>query len=1055
MPILAPIIILPSGGVDYTTDVDVQTLSGTTATDTKEILVNGSVAGVTYTPGEDTWAWTGTLQLGVNSFNIIAVEKTTEDQSLPATIDVTLIQSSSFVTVTAPTGIRVREYQDQMEIVNSANPEPQTVGYNYYVSTQSGGINGSYVKINPQIIDTPTFYEDTTKALSSVTDTSGPQTGTRIQVTTTTTEIDYTGYYSVFFTRDMFNIMVSNGLLPAVSFTQDTPFFFVVTAVIYDPILGQVTESANSTELQGSPLIVTSGIVSLPARTQNDIILTVSQELLANNAGIDTKPGTVVRDMLDPITEEMARLYVIQNFLSTSLSISTLQDFDDANGDGVSDPVSTSVPKTSLQVALNIANSADVQTLIDSQFDKLAENVNVVRRGAAPAIGTVVFYVTDPPIRNMIVTSGASVSAPGNLDQGISSQNYQVLTTSTLVAANSSQYYNNALSRYELSCDVQAVNSGSSSNTDSYTITNISSGVDPDFRVENPNPIQYGQDVESNHDLAARIKLALFADTGTTGGYMKTALAVQGVHNVQVQAAMDPLMIRDYDPIRQTHVGGKVDIYIQGELEKQVTDQIAFSYESIAQAQGGQNGEVFLVLNAVSFQFKTTNARVTVHTPIFEVSRVHNATRNADYDISGYQIIGQGDTIDLNETKSKNFVVGLASTDIIQVDYKFRSSDTFILAKQPVNSIVSVVGQLSGTLTTANWDLVKLQDPMDIGWSTEASDSLRIKFANNLPVTEFQTINNEAHNLILEKPESLFLIGADPTSILIKNTTGTVTYTKDIDYRITPGTSTTPLTILMIETGYIVNGQQVYISYTTIENFTVTYTTNGLLDTVQTKINNMKHACADAVVKGAIENKIDLAFTVVAKSSVTNTSNLKAQMQTAVANYVTQLGIGRSVTQSEVIYLLQALPDVEYIVLPLTRMIKADGSFIARDPVGQTQFQVFNIGLSTSYISMNVVLTYNTVDQGGSANLFRGIFENTQPLVLQTDSLDVSGGSGRGYIREDGRIIVSTIDGQLPDTKSYEVAYYVYNETGAKDINVESIEYLTIGNFTPNIVVQS
>ena len=1049
--ISSPIIILPTGGVDYITDVATQTLSGTTSTSTSQILVNNSTYGVSYTAGEATWAWTGVLILGDNSISIVAVEETTLVPSLPITIIVTYVQSTSFVTVSPPTGVRLRESQNQIEVVNSKNPEAQTIGYNYYVSTQSGGINGSYVKINSQIVTDPTFFEDTTTELNKVTDTSGPLTGTRIRVITTTEEITRTDYYSVFFTRDVFNTMVNAGLLPAVSFSQDAPFFFVCTAVIYDSILGQVTESAFSTELQGSPLIITTGLVILPARTQNDIILTVSQELLVSNTGIDTKPGTVVRDIVDPITEEMARLYVIQDFLSRSLSVSSLQDFDDANGDGISDPVDTSLQKKALQIALNIVQSSDVQSIIDAQFDKLASNVNVIRKGATAATGTVVFYVVNPPIRDMSVIAGSIVSSPGNLDQGILSQNYTILTSKMMTMDNAQQFYNSALNRYELSCDVQANTAGTAGNTDSYTITNISSGVDSDFQVENPNPIEFGEDRESNYNLATRIELALFTDTGTAGGYMKTVVGISGVHDVRIEKAMDPLMIRDYDPIRQTHVGGKVDIYVQGSREIQVNDQIAFSFESIAQTQGGQSGELFLVINAVSFQFKTSNARVTAHTPIFDVTRVYNATRGANYDISGYQIIGNGDSIDLNELLLQNVYVGLASTDVIRVDYKFRSSDTFVLQFQPVTQITSVVGQLSGPLTSDNWDLVKLQDPLEDGGSTIATDSIRIKYANGLPVTGFQNISNEAHVLILEKQEYLNFIGADPASIFVENSTGSVVYVENIDYRVIVGTSTVAASILIIETGSIVNGQEVFISYSAIENFTITYGTNNLLSTVQTTVDEMKHACADAIVKQAIENEVDFAFTVIPKSTVTNTANLIAQMRTIVANYTSQLGLGNSLTQSAVVKLLQSVSDVDYIVLPLTRMVKADGSLIVRDDIGQTQFQIYNIGLVNSYISATSVLTYKTIDKGGSENDFRGIFEDTQALVLQEDSLDVSGGPGRGYIQADGRIIVSTKDGTLPDLKTYQVAYYVYGESGAQDINVESLEYLTVGTFTVNV----
>lgn len=1043
MSLPAPVILLPTGGADYSTDIATQTLSGTTSADTKEIRVNNSLSGVSYTPGETVWAWNDEIVLGQNTYNITAVEKVTLDVSPPATIIITLVQRDDFITVSPPTGVKLLSYQDKLESVNTKNPEANTLGYNYYVSTKSGGIENFYAKINTTLITEYSSYEDKATVLSTSTDTVG-----NIRITTTTEEINRVFYYSQIFDLAKFTDMVEAGLLPAVVFGESTPFFFVITAVIYDPILGEVSESAYSIELEGSPLTITTGIRDLPARTQSDIILTFSQELLTSNDNTDTKPGTVLRDIMDPISEEMARTYVIQDFLSRSLSVSGLLDFDDANGDGISDSVSSSIQKRALQLALNLSNSDDVQALIDAQFDKLASNVNVNRRGAEPATGQVLFYIEAIPIRNMVIQEGGVVTSPGDLDQGVPSQSYTVLATKTLEAANREQYYNSQTGRYEITADVQAVNTGEEGNTDSYTIDTISSGVDTDFSVENPNPISFGRDIESNHDLATRIELAFFVDTGTEGGYAKVAASISGVRRTRIEKAGDPLMIRDYDPVRDKHVGGKVDVYIQGSKIQQVSDQIAFSFESIVSSQGSQIGETFSIVNAIAFQFKSLNPRVTAHTPIFEVTRVYNSTRAADYDISGYQIIGDGDTIDLDETKPLNIFIGLATTDIIRVDYKFRSSDIFILQHQPVNEIISVVGQLSGELTTANYELVSLQDPLEEGRSTIAQDGVRIKFANNLPLTEFQTITDESHVLILGKEEALNFIGADPTSIIVKNNDKTVTYTENVDYRVIPGTDIVATAITMIESGNIDNGQEVLISYIAIENFIVTYSTNALLETVQIEMDKTKHACADVIVKQAIENSVDFAFTVIPKTGVTNTNDLTSKIRTSISNFVSQLKIGSSLTQSEVANLIQDVADVDYVVIPFARMVKADGSFIVRDDIGQTQFQIYNEGLTTSYISVASVLSYKTIDQGGSENEFRGIFEDTLPLVLQTDPLDVSEGAGRGYIRSDGKIIVSTKDGSLPDSKNYEVAYYVYGETGSEDINVASVEYLKVGTMT-------
>lgn len=1038
MTILSPIILLPSSE-DYATDTRIQTLSGTTTANTSQIKVNGSLVGVSYTPGDTEWAWTGSLQDGVNTYSITAVEKVTGAISTPTVINITFSQSSTFVTVSAPTGVSLKRYQDKIQVITSKNTETNVIGYNFYVSYQSGGVNNQYVKMSMQLVDTVSFYEDAITPIGETVDTVG-----EIRVTTITEQVVRNYYYSYDFTRELYNSMVQQGLLPNVGFTQEINFYFVVTATVYDSVLGQVSESTFSPELEGSPITITTGIQDLPARTQNDIILTFNKELLASDPAIDMKPGTVMRDIIDPVSEEQARIYVIQDFLSRALSVSALLDFDDSNGDGISDPPDQSPRKKALQLALYLTTADEVQRLINDQFDKLAANVNIIRMAAESAVGTVLFYTQTAPVRDMQVTEGALVSSLGDVDQGIAAQSYRVLETKVLTYSDKEAYYNTLTQRYELEVNVEAVNTGSEGNTNSYTIKSINSGSDTGFLVENPSPIQFGIDVESNHDLASRIQLAFFADTGTEGGYAKTAISIPGVHGVRVEKAGDSLMFRDYDSIQKEHIGGKVDVYIQGQRIKQVSDQVAFSYSA---GLGSLTGERFTVISAVSFQFKSENPRVTAHTPIFEVNRVYNATRGATYDLTGFQIIGDGDTIDLDETSLINATIGLASADVILVDYRYRSSDVFLLENQPVERIVSVVGQISGTLTEDNYEIVKLQDPLEDGGSTISSDGIRIKFANDLPLTEFQTITDEPHVMISGVEEELNFLGVDPQSVIITNQDKTTTYVRDADYTLTSGTDVTKTSVKIIDTGLIDSGQTVLVSYVALENFIITYTTNSLLTDVQTKIDKMKHACADAIAKNAIQNAVDFQFTVIPVAGITNTEKVSSKIQTAVANFIAQVGVGVSVTQSDIINTIKSVSDVDYVVVPFTRMVKADGSFIVRDNVGSPTFQIYNQGVSVSYITSIPVLTYKTIDKGGPENLFRGVFENNLPLVLQDDPLLVSGGPGRAYIQSDGKIIVSTKDGNLPDTKNYQIAYYVYGETGSKDINVASLEYLRVGTF--------
>ena len=71
----APVITTDGGngpGNDYTSTDSSITLNGTCAADTVAIYVNASTIGVTHTPGETSWSYTGVLQTGENPFTIIA-----------------------------------------------------------------------------------------------------------------------------------------------------------------------------------------------------------------------------------------------------------------------------------------------------------------------------------------------------------------------------------------------------------------------------------------------------------------------------------------------------------------------------------------------------------------------------------------------------------------------------------------------------------------------------------------------------------------------------------------------------------------------------------------------------------------------------------------------------------------------------------------------------------------------------------------------------------------------------------------------------------------------
>ena len=86
-----PVITSPNGGASFLTNSAPLTLSGTCAADTSAIHVNGSVLGVTYTPGDTTWSYAATLGTqGANVFNVTALDAVANESgpdSITATFD--------------------------------------------------------------------------------------------------------------------------------------------------------------------------------------------------------------------------------------------------------------------------------------------------------------------------------------------------------------------------------------------------------------------------------------------------------------------------------------------------------------------------------------------------------------------------------------------------------------------------------------------------------------------------------------------------------------------------------------------------------------------------------------------------------------------------------------------------------------------------------------------------------------------------------------------------------------------------------------------------------
>jgi hypothetical protein len=1022
MSVQAPQILFPTTEPTFSTNLSYLTLRGTSEIGVSSILVNGVTAGTTVDVSGN-WSWSGNLRAGQNTFVVQALK----NGSFSTTDTVSVIYNDRLDTsqlVDLPTGIRLRQGRNVCTVEVPLLTNSSFIGFNFYGSEDpSGGSNG-YTLLNSEPLSNVLFFEDQRTVLSKTVSKSGDQ-----ETTTTVEKIERINFTE--YTHNRISQPLGNKPI-----TEKN--HYVVTTVIFDPFNKVLIESGYSEELSGTPIVVDTRLKEIDIRTEQDFRLSLIDQMLQTNPDLDLKPGQVLRDVVvDPASSLFARMFTILRFMNTSQSFPTLLAFDDANGDEISDPVLTSSAKNALRLALLVPeDSADlVQQLIDSAFDKLAGNVNKTRLPAREAIGEVTVFTKRRPDKNATVQAGAILETLADTVNNTPAIRFECLSGFVLRVADIENYYNSSRNRYEFKIPIRAAVAGTSGNVDSGKIITPISGFDPIFGVVNEFATAFGEDLESNASLASRATLAFMSvDSGTEAGYFSNTVSVKGVTRAKIVKADDDLMQRDLDSLREIHNFGKVDIYVQGKNNRQVSEAFGFSYRKVREEQ-------FYIQNKNFFRFKTINPLVDEAHPIFKILEVRNISKNLAYDLTNAYVTNDGNVIDLDENNLTNQLVGLGVNDIVRVSYIYRRSDNVKFNNQPVERIISISGSKSGDLTSANFQLVRKDDPLLLGRSTSARDEVAFYYANGVPNAEMEVVDGETLVLIGTQTQDLANVGVDVSTIEVKNSTGD-SFTLNVDYEIVLGDIKTPTGIKRTSQSGIPSGSSVYVSYEAGELMTVTYEINDILTTVQDKIDNMRHLTADVVVKSAQPTLIDLEFTVSLDSGA-EAVTVDRNIRTTLTNFLANAKLGQSIYQSDIISAVEKVTGVQFVVVPLTKMVKSKGVQVVRELMTNPQFQVYQSGNVTAYKSIEKIDSKTTAG-GGPDYEFRGIFENDFLLDMQDSDTTVSTAAGRGYINADGELVVSTRKDSDPNGSKWTVTYIVGDEEGAKDILISDIEYVQI-----------
>ena len=287
----------------------------------------------------------------------------------------------------------------------------------------------------------------------------------------------------------------------------------------------------------------------------NEIVSTMIEQLKLVQPNLDTKPGTVSRDLfIDLPADQLEKLYRLVSLVSDKQS---------------------------------------PDTAIGTDLDRYASNYGIVRNSGSAATGIVVFTInslpTDMPIPSGSIVnakSGISFRTIGNYFFSAADRGRHAATASRIKRALQQVGISD---KYAIEVPIQAVRPGTAGNIGNYQI--VSHQLDFDMNIINLSSTGGGSNQETDSQFRARISSVFSgANTGTANGYRNAILGVGGVSDTLVVQPGSSLMLRDGTEVIEVNdgtkriissgTGGKVDIYLLGKNLVEVSDSFIFTDSS-------------------------------------------------------------------------------------------------------------------------------------------------------------------------------------------------------------------------------------------------------------------------------------------------------------------------------------------------------------------------------------------------------------------------------------------------------------------------------------------
>jgi uncharacterized phage protein gp47/JayE len=1011
------------------------------------------------------------LKHGNNTFTLEAYD--VEQNKAKIILNVTLPNDVLAIPPEPPTNISVKRAADSV-VISWVHVDSNVTQYNVYASQVSGGGPNGYLRINatplsplkygqtneratligdlssdfdPVEID-PLVVEVVANQSSASTDVIGsvevPEGANRLRVTSSvyTTELETTLSFSHNRSASLTSEPPTFQIGEFSILSKDTPLYYVVTAI--STIDGVSLESEFSVEASGYPIDITASNLGLPSVSDEKLTQEIIASIYQADPSASVQAGSVIRDLfIDPMVSEISRTRFVLDFGYRATNFVSLLGIDDPLNSGRSINVGNSSYKQTLKDALFLDTDNQVQALIDSCFDRLASNLGVVRRKGSRARGEVVFYTTSAPTFDLVIPSGTTLTS--------GSVSFRTTREGYLASESANLNYNPFTKRYEVTIPIEAITQGSIGNLPSGKITQ---GSPSGLSVTNTAPTFGGLDEENNNDLAARaLSYISSVDNGTRAGYGRLASEAARVESYYISGSGDEYMVRDQG------LGGKVDIWVRGEVLSEVTDVFAPSYQAV-------KGDRFIPLyseGAYAFQASS----VSQDNPLYEmVDRANqygllNHTTGEFFDLTN-STITEGKIITLDKSLDQPVY---RFGDVILGDYRTASTKKIVLTRQPVKEVLEVTTQEGVSIQSYSFE--KSEDPLMLGLSTKAEDHVVIENFEGDKLIDY------TENLVFNQtyPEAVSFKGVDVSSIALQNEQGAFfsnPFTSaNPDYTIKTETDGTTY-IARTSTSSIPEGVEIITTYQHLQNIVVRYTTNLVVSSFQETIDKEKHMGADVLVKEVSPSPVDIKAVVYLERG-TNPVTVDSVIRANLATRVQAEGQGGAIYPSDVIREIDAVTGVSHVQVPLRQMALSEGTRVLREPVSPTLPSMITQVVTSSHSLwlIDSTLKHKTQPSGGA---FGRVFidglevpilnENQRGMVgSYNETLAVIVGDEGFYLYLEGqytliegceqRVLLCLPQGQTPNDKLIEVNYLTANASNyVSEIKLNPLSYMTSGDFS-------